>query len=79
MTTAEPERDLREEIRTVDAELAQLRRVSAELRSEIGHREDGATDPEDLAATITSVEEQEALIGVLEARRERLQAQLSGA
>ena len=77
MTTAEPER-IRDEIRAVDAELVQLRRVSAELRSEIGRREDGATDPEDLAATITSVEEQEALIGVLEARRERLQAQLSG-
>jgi hypothetical protein len=79
MTTAEPQRAVQDEIRTIDAELAQLRRISAELRSEIGHREDGATDPEDLAATITAVEEQEALIGVLEARRERLQAQLSQA
>jgi len=78
MTTAEPERSVRDEILAVDAELAQLRRVSAELRTEIGHREDGATDPEDLAAAITSVEEQEALIGVLEARRERLEARLSG-
>jgi hypothetical protein len=78
MTTAQPERAVRDEILSVDAELAELRRVSAQLRSEIGHRDDGATDPEDLAATITSVEEQEALIGVLEARREKLQAQLSG-
>jgi hypothetical protein len=78
MTTAQPERAVRDEILSVDAELAELRRVSAELRSEIGHRTDGATDPEDLAAAITSVEEQEALIGVLEARREKLRAQLSG-
>lgn len=78
MTTAQPERAVRDEILSVDAELAELRRLSAQLRSEIGHRDDGATDPEDLAATITSVEEQEALIGVLEARREKLQAQLSG-
>lgn len=77
MTTAQPERAVRDEILSVDAELAELRRLSAQLRSEIGHRDDGATDPEDLAATITSVEEQEALIGVLEARREKLQAQLS--
>ena len=76
MTTAQPERAVRDEILSVDAELAELRRVSAELRSEIGHRDDGATDPEDLAAAITSVEEQEALIGVLEARRERLLARL---
>jgi hypothetical protein len=78
MTTAQPERAVRDEILAVDAELAELRRVSAQLRSEIGRRDDGATDPEDLAAAITSVQEQEALIGVLEARRERLQARLSG-
>jgi len=76
MTTAQPERAVRDEILSVDAELAELRRVSAQLRSEIGRRDDGATDPEDLAAAITSVEEQEALIGVLEARRERLLARL---
>jgi hypothetical protein len=78
MTTAQPERAVRDEIAAVDVELAQLRRVSAQLRSEIGSRDDGPSDPEDLAAAITSVEEQEALIGVLEARRERLEARLAG-
>jgi len=76
--TAHPERAVRDEIRVVDAELDELRRTAAGLRAEIGGRSDGTSEPEEMAATITSAEEQEALIGVLEARREKLQHQLAG-
>jgi len=74
--TANPERGVRDELRDVDAELDELRRTAAELRAEIGGRFDVGSEPEETATTITSAEEQEALIGVLETRRARLQAQL---
>lgn len=77
MTTETPDSKLREEIRVVEAELAELRRTAVELRRGIGSRSDGPNDAEDTAAAITSAEEQEALIGVLEARRERLQNRLT--
>jgi hypothetical protein len=63
---------VRAELRSVEEQLAELRRTAAQIRREIGEREDGAVDPEDLAATLTSVQEQEALVGALETRRESL-------
>ena len=75
--TAHSERAVRDEIRVVDAELVELRRIAAELRAQIGGRFGVGSEPEEIATTITSAEEQEALIGVLEARRERLTNQLT--
>jgi hypothetical protein len=64
--------DAREELREVDEELAELRETAAALRAQVGDRSAGATDPAETAVVITSAEEQEALIGALSARRERL-------
>ncbi|MCW2914522.1 MAG: hypothetical protein JWN52_2590 [Actinomycetia bacterium] len=60
---------LEEELRQVEADLAELRRTAVELRSQIG---DGPGDAVDRSATITAAEEQEALADQLEARRDEL-------
>jgi hypothetical protein len=70
--------DTREELRQVDEELAELRRTAVELRAQIGDRSDGPTDPAETALVITAAEEQEALIAVLESRREALVRHLDG-
>ena len=69
--------ELRAQLQTVDEELEGLRRTAEELREQIGDRSDGANDPADRAAVITSAEEQEALIGVLTNRREDLLRRLN--
>jgi F0F1-type ATP synthase membrane subunit b/b' len=63
---------LREELRLVEEELAELRRTAAEIRRRIGDRADAPTDPAEVGATIELAEEQEALTAVLEDRREKL-------
>lgn len=68
--------DLREQLREVEEELDGVRRTAAALRAEIGGRSDGAVDPEDTAAIITSAEEQEAVAVSLEARRDDLRSRL---
>jgi bacterioferritin (cytochrome b1) len=62
---------LREELQVVEGDLAQLRESAAELRRRIGSRDD-PTDAEERSMLITTAEEQEALIEVLEQRREDL-------
>ena len=68
--------DQRDELRLVEGEIAQLRSTAAALREQIGDRSDGARDPAELATVLTSVEEQEALIGILEGRRADLRGRL---
>jgi hypothetical protein len=68
--------ELREELRIVEDELAQLRVTVAGLRAQIGDRSDGARDSAELAAVLTATEEQEALIGILEGRRAELRRHL---
>jgi hypothetical protein len=63
---------LRDELRDVDEEIAQLRRGLEQLRAST----DGPTDSAEIAATVTAAEEQEALIAILEARRADLLRQL---
>lgn len=79
MAPDQEEAALREELRSVEEELTEVRRTAAELRAEIGSRNDGAVDHEDMAATITSAEEQEAVATSLQARRDRLRARLTAA
>jgi hypothetical protein len=67
------DRDARAELRDIDEELASLRAQVHDLRAGVGERDTGPMDLEENASTITSVEEQEALIEVLEDRRARLQ------
>jgi hypothetical protein len=76
MTSGTPAGGPHDELRAVDEEIAELRRTVTQLRADIGDNS-GPNDPEDVGAAITSAEEQEALIGVLEARRERIQAKLA--
>jgi prefoldin subunit 5 len=66
-TEASPE-ELREQLRIVEENLADLRRNAADLRQRVGDEE----DPADRAGLITAAEEQERLIEPLESRRERL-------
>jgi hypothetical protein len=63
---------LREQLQVVEKDLAELRETAAELRRRIGSRDDDPTDPEERSLLITTAEEQEALIEVLEQRREDL-------
>jgi hypothetical protein len=63
---------LREELQRVEEELAQLRETAAGLRRRIGERADDPTDSAEHALLITTAEEQEALMEVLERRREKL-------
>jgi hypothetical protein len=62
----------RDELRDVEEELESLRAQARSLRSPLGGRETGPMDLAENAAQITAAEEQEALIEVLEARRETL-------
>lgn len=77
--TQRPPAELREELRLVEDELAQLRITVAALREQIGDRSGGTTDPADQAAALTAIEEQEALLGVLDARRAALRRGLGDA
>ena len=70
---------LREELREIDNELAELRRVTGDVQSRRGEdssTSEGFQEPEDIATELTGLNETEAVIDVLEQRRERLEAQL---
>ena len=60
------------EVTDLENEIAELRRTNDELRQQVGGQGLGAVDPEDTAAALTNVEENEAVIGTLEARLARL-------
>ncbi|WP_020574214.1 hypothetical protein [Actinopolymorpha alba] len=65
-----------EALQRVEEELAELRRSINDVRRRIAERWDSPTDPADLASALTTVEEQEALIESLEARRRHLRQKL---
>ena len=70
---------LRQELQDVDAELAELRRVTGDAQSRRGEDSDtseGFQEPEDIATELTGLNETEAVIDVLEQRRERIEAQI---
>jgi chromosome segregation ATPase len=69
MAADEPHPALSEELRMIDERLA-------ELRQELEGLQDDLRDADDSAAAITLVEEQQALIETLEARRAELRRQL---
>jgi outer membrane protein TolC len=76
MNTSESASALEAELRVVEEDLARLRETAADLRRRIGEREDEPTDPAERSALIEQAEEQEALIGMLKARREELLREL---
>ena len=70
------ERNLGEDLRALEQELAGVRANIAALRRQVGGRSEGATDPEETAAAINSADEQQALAEVLEARRDSLRRRI---
>jgi hypothetical protein len=63
---------VQEQLRLVEEEIAGLRAEVAGLRGQLGGRDAGPMDLAENAAAVTSAEEQEALIQVLEERRQSL-------
>ena len=79
MTDEATPTQLRQQIQDLDNELAELRRVTGDVQSRRGEDSDtseGFQDPEDVATELTGLNETEAVIDVLEQRRERLESQL---
>ena len=69
--------ELREELRLLDENIERAQRSAIESRRLIGERSMGATDREELSQLITEAEQQEAVLRILAARRERLQDRLA--
>jgi len=70
---------LRQHLKDIDEELAELRRVTSDVQSRRGEDGDGAggfMEPEDVATELTGLNETEGVIDVLEQRRARLEEQL---
>ena len=70
---------VRQQLKDLDEELAELRRVAGDVQSrrgEDGNSSEGFQEPEDIATELTGLNETEGVIDVLEQRRERLEAQL---
>ena len=65
-----------EEVRRLDEEIARLKQQNQEQREQI--RDMGATDQTEIAALITQIEEQEAVIAELEERPASLVRQPGG-
>ncbi|MCW2898648.1 MAG: hypothetical protein JWO67_913 [Streptosporangiaceae bacterium] len=79
MNTEESKEALREELRDVETDLERLRGLAADLRLRIGRRWEEPMDEWERGAMIEQAEEQEALVAVLEARRETLLRRLGEA
>jgi hypothetical protein len=70
---------LRQELKDIDAELAELRRLTGDAqarRAQDGDRSEGVIEPEEIATDLTGIAETEAVIDVLEQRRERVEEKL---
>jgi len=67
---------LRQELKDIDAQIAELRRVSGGVVSSVGSDGDGVENAEDIAAGLTGVEENDAVIEILQQRREAVQRRL---
>jgi RNA polymerase-binding transcription factor DksA len=79
MTDATTPDQLRQELKDIDEELAELRRLTGDAQSrrgEDGDNSEGFQEPEDIATELTGLNETEAVIDVLEQRRERVESQL---
>jgi hypothetical protein len=63
---------LAKELKLVEEDLTRFRETAADLRHRIGARDEEPTDAAERSALIEAAEEQEALIGQLEARRKEL-------
>lgn len=69
---------LRQELKDIDAQIANLRRESGGVVASVGSGGDGVENTEDIAADLTGVEENDAVIEILQQRREAIQRRLGG-
>jgi hypothetical protein len=79
MTDQKTADQLRQELKDIDADIAELRRVAGNVQSRRGEDSDesqGFEEPEDIATDLTGLNETEGVIDELTARRERVEAQL---
>ena len=79
MTSDATADQLRQELKDVDEEIAELRRVAGDVQSRRGEDSDtseGFQDPEDIATELTGLNETEAVIDTLQQRRESIAAKL---
>ena len=79
MTDDTAAEQLRQELKDVEAELAELRRVGRDAQARRGQDSDtseGYIEPEEIATELTGIAENEAIIDTLEQRRDRVQAKL---
>jgi flagellar biosynthesis chaperone FliJ len=72
MTTPETPATLREELQSLEAQIAELQRHADELRSDLA-------ETSDKSATIEAAEQQEALISQLDVRRRELMERIESA
>lgn len=63
------------EITDLENEIAELQRNNAELRDQAGGNGLGAVDPEDTAAALMNIQENDAIIGTLQLRLARLKGE----
>lgn len=70
--TATDSSDLRRELDELETTIAELRLVVADIRRTLGHAEDAPYDVADRALLVSEAAEQEAIIAVLQARRDAL-------
>ncbi|MBV1850158.1 hypothetical protein QEZ54_18580 [Catellatospora sp. KI3] len=66
----------RAELAEVERLIADLRRSAEGIHEEIGNRDDGPGDPGDVSELFAETQEQEALLGELEQRRDDLRHRL---
>jgi hypothetical protein len=67
---------LRIELRDIDAEIASLRASTGDLRATAGSQAAGVEDTEEQASDLTTEGENDAVLEVLEQRRETVRRQL---
>lgn len=71
--------ELEEQLAETERQLEETLRQAAALRGQAGADSGGVTEMEDVTVDVQRAEEQEAIAGVLEQRRERLRERLRDA
>ncbi|HEY3713483.1 MAG TPA: hypothetical protein VGL39_03065 [Jatrophihabitantaceae bacterium] len=68
---------LRQQLHDLDSEISELRSSRDDVEAHVGAEGDGVQDSEEIAADLTSVEENDAILDVLEQRREAVRERLA--
>jgi hypothetical protein len=68
--------ELRQKLRDLEAEIADLRRTSSGIATSLGNNGDGVENAEDIAAGLTGIEENEGVLRLLEQRRDSIKQRL---